>query len=107
MWRTRHSAEVMWIARQCGRNRPTLLNVGRRWGGGAAIPSRVLDRWTAPGRFGAGPLRRRRSGKGRAVPALSVDSRFAALNPFYGDRSRMRWGGDWRDPPQARVREMG
>src|SRR5262245_54328551 len=45
---------------------------------------------------GAGPLRRRRSGKGRAVPALSVDSRFAALNPFYGDRSRMRWGGDWR-----------
>src|SRR5262245_38942233 len=45
----------------------------------------------------------------KAVPFPRCPSilSFAALNPFYGDRSRIRRGGDWRDPPQAWVREMG
>src|SRR5262249_60120023 len=74
-------------------------------GGGVGVPAnlpRVLDRWAATGRCADATAE-------KAVPFPRCPSilSFAALNPFYGDRSRIRWGGDWRDPPQAWVREMG
>ena len=87
MWQTRHSARRCGSHRQCGRNRATLLDVGRAGGAGKLPRAHWID---GRRRAASKAPQRKRPCRSR-VP--SVDPRFAALNPFYGDRSRMRWGG--------------
>jgi len=84
---------------------------GVRTRGDIPLPN-ILDRWASHR-----PLRRRHSGKGRAVPEQRPSILFppfpsfvSALNLFCGaDRSRMRcWEGiASRVPPQAQARRVG
>jgi hypothetical protein len=89
MWQMGHTVQAMWIglteSRSAGGTEQTAgMLSGHLFGpGGNTTPE---DIGSMGGEYG--PLRRRHSGKGRAVPgrcpSIPVVPSFAALNPFYG-----------------------